>query len=160
MQEAAILDVAATAYEFERGEEMTCEHALLAVSIGIKKLVVVVNKMNCLAESDMQHRFNEICTSLGDYLTKICYDAYRAVSFVHISGYHGDNLTEPSASVGIWDRGETLTGAIDSLERPVEPRDKLMLVNVVRGWASPDSNRVWPWTSPLQRLPAIHMLGK
>ncbi len=35
-----------------------------------------------------------------------------------------------------------------------------MLVNVMRGWTSPDSNRVWSWTSPLQRLPAIHMLGK
>src|SRR6266536_372601 len=69
--DVAILIVAAGAGEFEAGiskEGQTREHALLAYTLGVKQLIVGVNKMDSAEYSEK--RYNEIKDEVSAYLTK------------------------------------------------------------------------------------------
>lgn len=82
----AILVVSARTGEFEAGlKGQTHEHVLLARACGIKKLLVVVNKMDEVEWSEK--RFLEIKNGL-DLIKKI----YNNIDFIPISGYCGDNV--------------------------------------------------------------------
>jgi len=50
-----------------------------------------------------QPRFNEIIKEVGAYIKKIGYNP-KAVAFVPISGWHGDNMIEPSTNMS-WFKG-------------------------------------------------------
>ncbi len=49
-------------------------------------------------------RFNEIKTEVSNYIKKIGYNP-DAVAFVPISGWHGDNMIEPSDKVSWFGEG-------------------------------------------------------
>ena len=83
-------------------------------------------------------RFNEVKKEMESYLKKIGYNP-KSVAFVPISGWHGDNMIEPSKNmpwfkgwavetvVGrtpISSSGHTLYQAIDALLLPKRPVDK------------------------------------
>jgi elongation factor 1-alpha len=58
-----VLVVAASTGEFESGiskDGQTKEHALLAFTMGVKKIVVAVNKMDNTEPAYSENRFNEI----------------------------------------------------------------------------------------------------
>ncbi|ELW65369.1 Elongation factor 1-alpha 2 [Tupaia chinensis] len=61
--DCAVLIVAAGVSEFEAGiskNGQTCEHALLAYTLGVKQLIVGVNKMNSTEPPYSQKRYEEI----------------------------------------------------------------------------------------------------
>merc|ERR1712130_737888 len=63
--DCAVLIVAAGVGEFEAGiskNGQTCEHALLAFTLGVKQLIVGVNKMDSTEPPYSEKRFNEITT--------------------------------------------------------------------------------------------------
>ncbi len=63
--------------EFEAGiskEGQTREHALLAFTMGVKQMVVCMNKMDEKTVNYSQDRYNEIKKELSDYLKKIGYN--------------------------------------------------------------------------------------
>lgn len=97
--DAAVLIVAAGTGEFEAGiasDGQTREHALLAYTLGVKQLIVAVNKMDTASYSES--RFNEIVKEVTGFLKKIGYNP-KTVPFVPISGWQGDNMLEPSDKV-------------------------------------------------------------
>ena len=71
---------------------------------------------------------------MGSYIKKIGYNP-KAVAFVPISGWHGDNMLEDSTNMG-WFKGwsverkegnasgKTLFQALDSILPPTRPTDK------------------------------------
>ena len=121
--DVAILVVAAGTGEFEAGfskEGQTREHALLAYTMGIKQVIVAVNKMD--AANYSEERFNDIKTEMASFLKKIGFPA-KAVNFVAYSGFKGDNLIERTDSMP-WYKGDTLLEALDKIEPPVRPLDK------------------------------------
>jgi elongation factor 1-alpha len=123
--DAAILVVASPQGEFEAGiskDGQTREHGLLAFTLGVKQMVVAVNKMDDKTTNYSQARFDEICKEVGSYLKKVGYNLEK-VRFVPISGWVGDNMIEPSANMP-WYKGPTLLAALDLLEPPVRPTDK------------------------------------
>ena len=81
-----------------------------------------------------QARFQEITKEVGAYIKKIGYNP-KAVAFVPISGWHGDNMLEPSEKMS-WYKGwsverkegnasgKTLFQALDSILEPKRPTDK------------------------------------
>jgi len=123
--DAAILIIASGQGEFEAGiskEGQTREHALLAFTMGVKQMIVAVNKMDDKSVNWDQGRFNEIKKELSDYLKKIGYNPDK-IPFIPISGWHGDNMLEKSSNMP-WYTGSTLIEALDNLDQPKRPREK------------------------------------
>jgi len=123
--DCAILIVASGTGEFEAGiskEGQTREHALLAYTLGVKQMIVCVNKMDDKSVNWGQKRFDEIVTEVSAYLKKVGYNPAK-VAFIPISGWHGDNMLERSKNLP-WYKGPTLLEALDSLEAPKRPIDK------------------------------------
>jgi elongation factor 1-alpha len=123
--DVAILVIASPPGEFEAGiskNGQTREHALLAFTLGVKQMIVVVNKMDDKNVSFGQARFDEIKNEVSSYLKKVGYDPTK-VPFVPISGWQGDNMLEKSANLPWW-KGPTLLEALDTVQEPKRPVDK------------------------------------
>ena len=129
--------VAAGTGEFEAGiskNGQTREHALLAYTLGVKQMIVAVNKMDTTEPPYSEKRFDEIKTEVSNYIKKIGY-ASQGVAFVPISGWHGDNMIEPTEKMP-WYKGwsverkegnasgKTLLEALDAVIPPSRPTDK------------------------------------
>jgi len=138
--DCAVLIVAAGVGEFEAGiakNGQTREHALLAFTLGVKQLIVGVNKMDNTEPKYSKDRFEEIVKEVSNYVKKIGYNP-KAVSFVPISGWHGDNMIEASTNMpwykgwsketkeGGKQSGKTLFEALDAINPPSRPSDKAL----------------------------------
>jgi len=138
--DCAILIVAAGVGEFEAGiakNGQTREHALLAFTLGVKQLIVAVNKMDNTEPKYSKDRFEEIVKEVSNYVKKIGYNP-KTVSFVPISGWHGDNMVEATANMPWykgWSKetkeggkasGKTLFEALDAIVPPSRPTDKAL----------------------------------
>lgn len=135
--DCAVLIVAAGTGEFEAGiskEGQTREHALLAYTLGVKQLIVGVNKMDSTQPPYSGARYDEIKKEVSSYIKKIGYNP-AAVAFVPISGWCGDNMLEESDNMK-WFKGwsverkegnasgKTLFEALDAILPPKRPTDK------------------------------------
>ncbi|KAJ4298501.1 translation elongation factor EF-1 alpha [Collariella sp. IMI 366227] len=133
--DCAILIIAAGTGEFEAGiskDGQTREHALLAYTLGVKQLIVAINKMDTTKWSEA--RFSEIIKETSNFIKKVGYNP-KTVAFVPISGFHGDNMLEVTSNAPWykgWEKevkggkvtGKTLLEAIDAIETPKRPTDK------------------------------------
>merc|ERR1712036_101520 len=75
--DAAVLMIAAGEGEFEAGfskDGQTREHALLAQTMGVRQMIVAVNKMDHPSVKYSEKRFNEIKDELVNYLKKVGYN--------------------------------------------------------------------------------------
>jgi len=123
--DAAVLVVASPSGEFEAGiakNGQTREHALLAYTLGVKQIIVAINKMDEKTVNWSQARYDEIQKELASFLKKIGYNPEK-VPFVPISGWNGDNMLEKSPNLP-WYKGPTLLEALDSVQEPKRPLDK------------------------------------
>jgi elongation factor 1-alpha len=114
--DCAILMIAAPYKEFEAGfssEGQTKEHTLLAFTLGIKQLIVCINKMDEKIVNFSEEIFCVIQTEVSEYLKKVGYNPEK-VPFVPISGWQGDNLIEKSANMQ-WFKGPTLLETLNSI---------------------------------------------
>merc|ERR1712174_54237 len=115
----------------------TREHALLAFTLGVKQLIVGINKMDNTEPKYSKDRYEEIVKEVSNYVKKIGYNP-KGVAFVPISGWHGDNMIEASTNMpwykgwqketkeGGKQSGKTLFEALDSINPPVRPSDKAL----------------------------------
>jgi len=123
--DCAVLVIASGQGEFEAGIDkngQTREHALLAYTLGVKQLIVVVNKMDDKSVNWSEARFNEIKNEVSNFIKKIGYNPEK-VPFVPISGWLGDNMLEKSTNLP-WYKGPTLLEALDAITEPKRPIDK------------------------------------
>jgi elongation factor 1-alpha len=123
--DAAVLMIASDVGGFEAGfskEGQTREHALLAQTMGVKQMVVAVNKMDDSSVNYSQARYDEIKSELTAYLKKVGYNVAN-IPFIPISGWVGDNMIEPSPNMS-WYSGPYLLQALDALRPPKRPLDK------------------------------------
>eukprot|EP01120_Amphizonella_sp_Union-15-10_P001161 TRINITY_DN1120_c0_g3_i2.p1 TRINITY_DN1120_c0_g3~~TRINITY_DN1120_c0_g3_i2.p1 ORF type:complete len:150 (-),score=39.20 TRINITY_DN1120_c0_g3_i2:27-437(-) len=128
--DVAILIVAAGQGEFEAGisgNGQTREHALLAYTLGVKQMIVCVNKMDDKSVNWGEGRFNEIVNEVSGYLKRIGYNP-KQIPFIPISGWHGDNMLERSTNIPWW-KGPTLLEALDAIKEPKRPSD-LSLIHI------------------------------
>merc|ERR1712134_107335 len=135
--DCAVLIVAAGVGEFEAGiskNGQTREHALLAFTLGVKQLIIGANKMDSTEPPYSEKRFSEISSEVSNYVKKVGYNP-KAVAFVPISGWHGDNMLETSTNMPWykgWNKevkegkfsGKTMFEALDSIIPPTRPSDK------------------------------------
>merc|ERR1711957_586083 len=117
--DAAILMIAGGEGEFEAGfskDGQTREHALLAQTMGVKQMVVCVNKMDDKSVNYSEQRYKEIKDELTTYLKKVGYNPAK-IEFIPISGWVGDNMIEHSDNMP-WYKGPFLLEALDALNPP------------------------------------------
>ena len=115
--DCAVLIVAAGTGEFEAGiskNGQTREHALLAYTLGVKQLIVGVNKMDSTEPPYSEARFEEIKKEVSSYIKKIGYNP-AAVAFVPISGWNGDNMLEVSDKMS-WFKGKSRFAHVSEIQ--------------------------------------------
>jgi len=123
--DAAALVVSAKRGEFEAGigpGGQTREHAFLAFTLGIRQLVVVINKMDDASVNWSQERYTEIKNEINRTLKMAGFKTEK-FAFVPTSGWLGDNLVKPSKNMP-WYKGPTLYEAFDTFEVPPKPITK------------------------------------
>merc|ERR1712168_923794 len=148
--DCAVLIVAAGVGEFEAGiskNGQTRENALLAYTLGVKQMIVGINKIDNTEPPYSEARYKEIKKEVESYVKKVGYNP-KGVAFVPISGWHGDNMCEDSKNMS-WYKGwsvtrkgvdkpvtgKTLYDAIDNItppERPVSKPLRLPLQDVYK----------------------------
>lgn len=141
--DCAVLIVAAGVGEFEAGiskNGQTREHALLAYTLGVKQMIVGVNKIDSAEPPYSEARYNEIKKEVSGYIKKVGYNP-DSVAFVPISGWVGDNMVSPSTNMpwfkgwsikrknGTTKKEESITGvtlleAMDAIDPPARPTEK------------------------------------
>ncbi|XP_074658426.1 elongation factor 1-alpha 1-like [Tubulanus polymorphus] len=148
--DCAVLIVASSTGEFEAGiskNGQTREHALLCFTLGVKQMIVGINKIDNTEPPYSEERYKEISKEVSGYLKKVGYNP-KSVPFVPISGWHGDNMLEESANMPWYKgwtctdrkdhpdtKGKTLFDALDNIlppERPVNKPLRLPLQDVYK----------------------------
>ena len=120
--DAAILVVASPPGEFEAGiskQGQTREHLLLANTMGVRQVIIAVNKMDDENVLWNQKRYEEIEKEIRGYMQNINYKV-KNMPVIPISGWNGDNLAERSTNTD-WYKGPTLEEALEGLRVPVRP---------------------------------------
>jgi len=115
--DCAILVVNASNNEFEAGfkdNAQTREHAILLNSLGIKQVIVAINKMDTVNWD--KTRYEVIKWKMSEFLGANGFRVDRGkVRFVPLSGLKGLNLTELTPSCA-WYTGKTLFEMIDTFK--------------------------------------------
>jgi elongation factor 1-alpha len=127
--DCAILVVSGKKGEMEVGiaaNGQTREHAYLAQTLGVKQLVVAVNKADNWEYSE--DRYNEVVENVSDLLRNIGFPV-KKIPFVPVSGLAMENLSKKSDKMP-WYKGPTLIEAIDKFEVPEKPLDKPLRVPI------------------------------
>jgi len=111
--QVAVLVVAAP----EGVQEQTRRHAFLLHMLGIKQIIVAINKMDLVGYKEdvfwnAKDETNRLLSSLG----------YSEVNFIPISAMEGDNVYRPSGRMP-WYQGPILIQTLDAIE-PEEVREK------------------------------------
>lgn len=121
----AVLMISSSPGEYEAGiskDGSTKEHALLAYTLGIRNIIVGINKMDNETNKWSKKRYMEIKKGAKAFLKKTGFKPDK-IPFVPFSGWTGDNLIEKSKNMD-WYKGPTMIEAIDSMPEPKRPTDK------------------------------------
>ncbi len=111
--EAALLVIDAA----EGVKEQSRRHGYLLHLLGIRQLVVAVNKMDLVGYDAA--RFHAIEGEYRDYLGSL---GLRAEHIIPVSARNGDGITEHTEPLA-WYNGPTIAEALDGLHRPAQPRE-------------------------------------
>lgn len=83
----------------------TRQHARLINLLGVKQLIVGINKMDCDTAGYKQERYNEIADEMKNMLIKVGWKkefVEKCVPCLPISGWKGDNLLSKSTNMTWW----------------------------------------------------------
>jgi elongation factor 1-alpha len=111
----------------------TRQHARLINLLGVKQVVIGVNKMDCDVAQYKQERYKEIKDEMCNVLVRVGFkktQVAEAIPILPISGWQGDNLIKASENMGWWKGQEvktlsgkkvTVTTLLQALNDMVEP---------------------------------------
>lgn len=130
--DVGVLVISARKGEFESGFEglgQTREHAMLAKTLGVQKLLVVINKMDDVTVKWSQERYDHCVKKLSPFLKSCGYRVKKDVVFMPLAALYGVNVKNPiDPSVSDWaakaNSGRSLINTLDSLA--VSGRDETM----------------------------------
>jgi peptide chain release factor subunit 3 len=108
---------------FEKGGQ-TREHVLLAKSLGIQKLVVIINKMDEKSVKWDEDRYLAIKKDLTKFLQHVGYNVEKNVIWLPMSGLTGENIMEKvEGGRCSWYDGPTLLQLLDDMRVPRRQMD-------------------------------------
>jgi len=115
----------------------TRQHARLINLLGVKQIVIGINKMDCDVAKYSQERYIEIKDEMESMLLKVGWSkpvVSKRTPFIPISGWMGDNLVKPSTNMAWWKGMEVIridndggkkklmiTTLLDAFEKMVVP---------------------------------------
>jgi len=123
--DVAILVIASGVGEFEAGyakNGQTREHALLAFTLGVRQMIVLINKMDDKSVKYSKDRYQEIVNEMKKFLKTVGFKP-KKIPFIPISGWVGDNMLEPSKNMP-WYKGPFVLKALDAIKPPKRPVEK------------------------------------
>jgi elongation factor 1-alpha len=129
--DAAILVVSAKKGEYEVGISVggqTREHLFLAFMLGIRQMIVLVNKMDDPTVNWSKERYEEVKQGVSALMKQIGIDVSK-IPFIPVSGWTGDNLVTKSEKMP-WYAGPTLLEALDLFQEPPKPIDKPLRIPI------------------------------
>ncbi|USI86951.1 sulfate adenylyltransferase subunit CysN [Acinetobacter johnsonii] len=94
-------------------QTQTRRHTYIASLLGIKNIIVAINKMDLVEFSEA--RFNEIQTEYAGFVAQLGDRKPNNIIFTPISALNGDNVVNKSPNTP-WYTGETLMGTLESVE--------------------------------------------
>jgi len=104
-------------------QAQTKEHAFLAKVLGIKQVIVAINKMD--AVNYEQDKYEETKLAMSTLLKNIGYKV-EDIPFVPYSGWQGTNIKNKATDKMPWYSGPTLLECFDKFTAPVKPTDKAL----------------------------------
>jgi len=118
---ASQADAAVLVIDVQNGvQPQTKEHAFLAKTLGLKQLVIAINKMD--AVNYEEEKYNKCVDDVKNLLKSIGYDVSK-IPFIPTSAYQGDNLKTKSAKTPYY-KGNPLLTELDNLVPPAKQTDK------------------------------------
>lgn len=115
--DAAVLVVSAN--KGDGVQAQTREHIFLTKTLGVKQLIVAVNKMDMSDYSEA--RYKEVVEEVSKLLKSVGFDPSK-ITFVAQASYLGENIVKRSDKMP-WYKGPTLLESIDQLSPPEKPVD-------------------------------------
>jgi elongation factor 1-alpha len=125
-------------------QAQTREHAILANVLGVKQMIVGINKMD--AVNFAQDKYEETKKNVSELLKTLGYKADTVIAYVPYSALEGSNAGKKSDKMP-WYNGPTLLEALDMLKVPPKPTDKPLRlpvqdVHTVQGFGTIPVGRV------------------
>ena len=114
----AVLVISARKGEFESGFErggQTREHVMLVKTLGVRHVIVVVNKMDDTTVEWNECRFIEIREKLTPFMKTCGFKMKTDVVFIPVSGLNGINLIDTDRDLCAWYDGPSLLTCIDEI---------------------------------------------
>ena len=108
--DAAVLVVSAV----EGPQAQTREHLFLAFTLGVRQLIIGLNKMDAVKWSE--EKYNE---AKGEVEKLLKLTGYKDVPVIPYSAYTGDNATKRSENMP-WYKGPTILEALNNLKEPAK----------------------------------------
>lgn len=90
--------------------EQTCRHSFIASLLGIKHIVLCVNKMDLVDYSE--EAFDKVVSQYKDFSSKL---DVPDIHFIPISALYGDNVVDKSTNMA-WYNGATLLYTLENVE--------------------------------------------
>ena len=91
-------------------QQQTRRHAFLVNMLGIRNIIVVINKMDLVDYDEVT--FNRLKSEVSEMLAQL---GYTEPGFIPVSAMEGDNIYLASTRTG-WYRGPTLIEALDGIQ--------------------------------------------
>lgn len=89
---------------------------MLVKTLGVKRLIIVINKMDDPSVEWSKERFDEIIEKLTPFLKQIGFNMKSEIEFIPISGLKGYNIKESiPRDMCAWYTGPTLIGYLDEM---------------------------------------------
>jgi peptide chain release factor subunit 3 len=130
-----VLIISARKGEFETGFEkggQTKEHATLAKTLGVDKLIITINKMDEPSVQWAEERYEEIKKKMSPFLKNSGYKDDQIV-WLPISGLSGDNVKERKNTPG-WYKGPTMLDLFNSLDTPKREKELPIRIPMLDGY--------------------------
>ena len=99
-------------------QAQTKEHIFLARTLGVKQIIVGLNKMDTTKPAYSEEQYKKVKEEVGKILKSIGYKV-DDVPFIPYSAFKGDNATKPSTNMP-WYKGPTLLDALNNLKEPAK----------------------------------------
>lgn len=130
--DVACLVISARSGEFEAGFNrggQTREHTRLAFTLGIKRMVIILNKMDCVDWS--VERRDEILIGVESFVKSVGYQ-WKNVTVIPVSGQQGLNVSSRlEEGVCSWYDGPCLLECLDNLKKIKRQKKKALRIPVM-----------------------------
>jgi len=92
----------------------TRQHSRLINLLGVKQIIIGINKMDCDTAGYKQSRYDEIANEMRNMLAKVGWKKdfiEKQVPYMPISGWCGDNLVKKTTNMSWWKGADVAVGA-------------------------------------------------